>query len=184
MTKNILLERGALEEMTVDVIAYGAKDTGEMGGGAAAAILAAAGADLLAALRSELARSTRQIGEAVLTDAFGLRERGIRWIAHVISILKHTPEGAWCPHPDKLYDGVLKALELSAQKGARSIAFSMLGTGEGRVPPADAARFMLRAIRDFHRKGGSLDVTFALPTFRDFDAVQRALTSGPAGPLG
>ena len=178
MTRNILLERGVLEEMTVDVVAYGAKDTGEMGGGAAAAILGAAGPELLVALRAELARSTRQVGEAVLTDAFGLRKRGIRWIAHVISIIKNTPEGAWCPHPEKLHDGVLKALELSAQKGARSIAFSMLGTGEGRVPPADAARSMLRAVQEFHRKGGSLEVTFALPTFRDFDAAQRALTSG------
>ena len=148
-----------------------------MGGGAAAAILGSAGPDLLPALREELATSTRQVGEAVLTEAFGLRARGVRWIAHVISIIKHTPEGAWCPNPERLYDGVLKALELSAGKRARSIAFSMLATGEGRAKPDDVARFMIRAVRDFHRKGGRMDVTFALPTFRDYEAARRALAS-------
>jgi O-acetyl-ADP-ribose deacetylase (regulator of RNase III) len=173
----IAVERIGLEEAKAEVLAYGAKDTGEMGGGAAASILRVAGPDLIPALRQELARSTRQIGDAVLTDAFGLRDRGVRWIAHVLSIIKNTSEGAWCPKPEKLYDGVMKALELSSEKRVKSIAFSMLGTGEGRVKPADAARIMIRAIQDFQRGGGELSVMFALPTFRDYDAVQRLLAS-------
>jgi len=175
--KEIVLERALLEEIPADVIGYGAKDTGEMGGGAAASVLREAGPDLLPALRRELATSSRQVGEAVLTEAFGLRERGIRWIAHIISIIRNTPEGAWCPRPEKLYDGVLKALELSAGKGARTVALSMLATGEGRVKPVDAASFMIRAVRDFHRRGGELSVTLALPTFRDYEAA-RAVLSG------
>jgi O-acetyl-ADP-ribose deacetylase (regulator of RNase III) len=96
---------------------------------------------------------------------------------HVLSIIKHTPEGAWCPHPERLYDGVLKGLGLAAAKGARSIAFSMLGTGEGRVNPEDAARLMLSAVRDFHRSTGTaLRVHFSLPTFRDYKAVQELLS--------
>ena len=171
----ILAERTLLQEMKADALAYGAKDTGEMGGGAAQAVLAAAGPELLPALGAALAASTRQIGDAVITDSFRLRARGVRWIVHVLSILKHTPQGAWCPDPDRLYDGVLKGLELAAGKGARSIALSMLGTGEGRVKPRHAARLMVRAARDFHRSGGTMRVAFALPTFRDHEAVQAEL---------
>ena len=171
----ILAERTLLQEMEVDALAYGAKDTGEMGGGAAQAIMAACGPELLPALRMALAESTRQIGDAVITDSYGLRDRGVRWVVHVLSIIKHTPEGAWCPQPDRLYDGILKGLRLAAGKGARSIAFSMLGTGEGRVKPEQAARLMIRAVRDFHRSGGALRVHFALPTYRDHEAVQSVL---------
>lgn len=172
---SIEIARTPLQEMKVDAVAYGAKDTGEMGGGAAAAVLAAAGPELLGALSSELARSTRQIGDAVITDAFGLRERGVRWVVHVISIIRNTPQGAWCPHPERLPDGVLKALHLASARGAQSIAFSMLGTGEGRVAPAEAARLMLRGVRAFQ---GAIDVRFALPTQRDYEAMQAAVRSG------
>jgi O-acetyl-ADP-ribose deacetylase (regulator of RNase III) len=137
-------------------------------------VLVAAGEALLPALKNELATSTRSIGDAVITDAFGLKARGIKWIVHVISIIKNTPEGAWCPEPNKLPDGVTKALQLATKKGAQSIAFSMLATGEGRVTPDDAAKLMLRGIRAFK---GHIDVTFALPTPRDHTAVQRALAA-------
>ncbi|HLY74052.1 MAG TPA: macro domain-containing protein [Planctomycetota bacterium] len=179
--REVVLERALLEEIPADVIGYGAKDTGEMGGGAAASVLREAGPQLLPALQWELKASTRQVGEVVLTDAFSLQGRGIRWIAHIISIIKNTPEGAWCPRPERLYDGVLKALKLSAGKGARTVAFSMLGTGEGRVKPSDAAGHMIRAVRDFHRRGGELSVTFALPTFRDYEAARALLSGGRQG---
>lgn len=176
----IVLERIPLQDMAVDAVAYGAKDTGEMGGGAAASVLAAAGPDLLPALRQALAQSTRQIGDAVLTEGFRLKDQGVRWILHVISILKHTPEGAWCPHPEKLYDGVSKALQLAQSAGARSIAFSMLATGEGRVTPEDAARLMVRAMRDFQRSTpGALEIAFSLPTYRDYQAVQAVVARSP-----
>ena len=55
----ISVETGVLQDMKVDAIAYGAKDTGEMGGGAAAAVLEAAGPGILALLKRELATSTR-----------------------------------------------------------------------------------------------------------------------------
>ncbi len=170
----ITIEAGLLQDMKVEAIAYGAKDTGEMGGGAAAAVLGAAGEALLPALKKELATSTRSIGEAVITDAFGLNARGIRWIVHVISIIKNTPEGACCPEPNKLPDGITKALQLATKRGARSIAFSMLATGEGRVTPDESARLMLRGVRAFK---GLIDVTFALPTPRDHTAMERAMAA-------
>lgn len=161
-----------LQEVRAEALAYGAKDTGEMGGGAAASILAATGAAILPALRSELALSSRRIGDAVITDSFALHPRGVGWIVHVLSIIRDTPEGAWCPEPENLSEGVTKALRLASGKGAQSIAFSMLGTGEGRVKPEDAARIMLRGIRAFE---GAMEVTLALPTRRDLDAMRKRL---------
>ncbi|HYG35622.1 MAG TPA: hypothetical protein VEC99_12600 [Clostridia bacterium] len=46
-----MLTRDPLQILRVDAIGYGAKDTGEMGGGAAAAVLTAAGPEILTALR-------------------------------------------------------------------------------------------------------------------------------------
>jgi O-acetyl-ADP-ribose deacetylase (regulator of RNase III) len=175
----ITIHRTKLQDMKADALAYGAKDTGDMGGGAAAAISLAAGEKLKAAARLELSKSTRQLGDAVITESFGLAPLGVKWVVHVISIVKHTTDGAWCPKPEKLHDGVRKGLQLAAAKGAQTFAISMLATGEGRVKPADAARIMVGAIRSFHREGGQLDVMFALPSPRDHDAVQQYLRMNP-----
>lgn len=173
---DIKLHRTPLQEMKADAIAYGAKDTGEMGGGTATAVLVACGERVMAAAREELAKTTRQIGEAVITP-FDLEPSGIRWIVHVVSIIKNTPQGAWCPKPEKLKDGVMKGLRLASEKGARSIAFAMLGTNEGRVKPDDAARIMIAGIREFQRVSGSpIEVHFSLPSHRIYDAVERRLS--------
>lgn len=110
------LTRDPLQTLRVEAIAYGAKDTGEMGGGAAASVLWAAGPELLTALKSKLAKSARTIGEVVVTDSFGLHKSGIRWIVHLISIIKHTPQGAYCPHPERLQDGVEKGYRVSVPR--------------------------------------------------------------------
>lgn len=175
----IELHRERLQELKVDALAYGAKDTGQMGGGAASAILMAAGEEILDAARDRLAESTRQIGDAVITRAFKLEVTGVRWIVHIISIIRDTPQGAWCPKPAKLEDGVYKGLCLAHEKGARSIGISMLGTNEGRVPPADAARYMISGMKRFDREfPGALEIHFSLPTPADHRAVQEFLARG------
>ena len=169
------LTRDPLQRLRVDAVGYGAKDTGEMGGGAASSVLAAAGSKLPIALRSKLATTARQIGDAVVTDSFNMRAQGVLWIAHIISIIKHTPDGAYCPHPERLRDGVAAALQQLSALGARSVAISALGTGEGRVRPNDAARYMLEGVR-MHRRAqptSALAVTFSLPTFADYEAFAR-----------
>jgi len=59
MRPSVTLTRDPLQTLQVDAIGYGAKDTGEMGGGAASAVVAAAGPEVLMELQSKLARSTR-----------------------------------------------------------------------------------------------------------------------------
>lgn len=164
-----------LQESRADVVAYGAKDTGEMAGGAAAALREAGGSALEEAARVALAESSREIGEVFLTEAFGLKKLGIRKVAHIVTIAKHTPQGSWCPHPERLGPATARALELAVADGARSVAFAALATGEGRARPEDVARMMVDAARSALREHLELRVTFCLPTERDHQAFSAAL---------
>ena len=178
MPSGIILTRDPLQMLKVDAIGYGAKDTGEMGGGAAAAVLAAAGPEILTELRAKLRGSPRRVGDVEITDSFKLQATGVRWVLHIISIIKHTPAGAYCPQPERLRDGVCAALSAAATAGARSVALSALGTGEGRVPPQDAARYMLDGVHAFQiSKPSRLAITFSLPSFRDYEAFSSVMQS-------
>lgn len=170
--QSIQLTRDFLQLATVDAIGYGAKDTGEMGGGAAAGVLTASGPELLSELRTKLAHSRHRIGDVVVTPSFKLRTSGIQWILHIISIIKHTPQGAYCPEPERLREGVTQAVRMASQLGAGSVALSALGTGEGRVDPKMAARLMLDGVKDFWRSepATTMNVTFCLPSYRDYEA--------------
>lgn len=158
----------------IDAVAYGAKDTGAMGGGAAAAILAAAGEELVREARRKLAATSRRIGDAVVTDSFGLAKSGITQVCHIVSIMTNTPQGDWCPYPEKLYDGVKSGLKQLALGGLGTVGMSALATGEGRVKPADAARLMLTAIRDFQKDSGDWkpNVVLSLPNYDDYEAFE------------
>jgi O-acetyl-ADP-ribose deacetylase (regulator of RNase III) len=173
-----ILTRDPLQTLKVDAIGYGAKDTGEMGGGAASSILLGAGPELIAAAKQALAKSSRRVGEVVVTDSFNLRPFGIRWIVHIISIIKHTPQGAFCPEPERICDGITSALFEVSKLGARSIAISALGTGEGRVEPRLAARYMFTGVRAFRENepNSKLALTFSLPSFRDYEAFSQVLS--------
>jgi len=176
----IKLTRKKLQYIEADIIAYGAKDTGEMGGGAAISILRTAGEKLPESLRQLLSKSSsRQVGDVFITDSFGLKNNKVKQIFHIISIIKYTPQGAYCPHPEKLSDGVAKSLKIAHQSNASSIAFSALGTGEGRVTPENCAKFMLRPAIEFFsiNRDSTLEIIFSLPTYEDYAAFKSILTS-------
>lgn len=178
MVPSASLTREPLQMLKVDAIGYGAKDTGDMGGGAAASILVAAGPEVLAAAKSKLAMSSRRVGDVVITDAFKLQPLGIHWIVHIISIIKHTPQGAYCPEPERLREGVVSALREVSKLGARSIAISALGIGEGRVEPKLAAKYMFSGVRAFRETepSSNLAVMFSLPSFRDYEAFSEVMS--------
>ena len=175
----VTLTRDFLQASKVDTIGYGAKDTGEMGGGAAAAVLAAAGPEILTSLRSKLAGTSLRVGSVVVTPSFKLKAEGIGWVLHIISIIKNTPDGAYCPQPERLREGVINALKSAAELGAHSLALSALGTGEGRVEPRIAAGYMLDGVRAFrqHEVRAEVAVTFCLPSYRDYEAFKSVYSS-------
>ncbi|MDQ7825868.1 MAG: macro domain-containing protein [Candidatus Eremiobacteraeota bacterium] len=176
--ERITLTGDRLPGVDADLIAYGAKDTGEMGGGAANAILVAAGEEVLDALREGLAKSGREVGTAVVTDSFKIADNcGPQWISHIVSIKKHTPRGAWCPEPERLAGGVRKTMEEAERLNLFRVAFASLGTGEGRVPPKTAARLMIDTVRQYFSEHPEnlLQVMFCLPTTRDYEAFEKHL---------
>ena len=65
-------------------------------------------------------------------------------------------------------------MQTAAGLKARSIAFSALGTGEGRVEPGLAARYMLEGVKAFRDKQPeyTLSVVFSLPSHRDYEAFR------------
>ena len=166
-----------LEESGAELVAYGAKDTGSMAGGAAAALLEAAGPELENDLRARLAEANREIGVTVVTPAYRLEERFIAGVVHIISVRKHAEQGTFCPEPQRLADGVMRALELASQRKASTIAFSALGTGEGRVTSEQSARLMISATRTWHRNhpDSGLRVEFCLPSEKDYAAFMNVL---------
>jgi O-acetyl-ADP-ribose deacetylase (regulator of RNase III) len=170
----IELTRDRLEHAMTDVICYGAKDTGEMGGGAAMAVLQSCGPEVLEAAREALVRTTRQVGEVVFTPAFG--HECTVYVGHVISIKTGTSQGDWCPAPGRLDDGVYQALK-TLPTGAKTVAFSCLATGEGRAEPKEVARMMLGATKRFFRDfpDSDIQVLFSLPDHIDHQAFQNAL---------
>jgi O-acetyl-ADP-ribose deacetylase (regulator of RNase III) len=175
----ITLSRNPVQVAKTEIIAYGAKDTGDMGGHTAREILAAAGVPLIEALNLELSKSGRQVGDVAVTESFGLKSRGIKWIFHVISIIRSTPRGTCCPEPARLTVAVSAALDRAKSLGARSITLSAIGSGEGQVAPAENARLVMGAARDFLAKNRDylLDIEFALPDYRDYEAFEK-LRSG------
>lgn len=170
------LSQEVIQESGAEMIVYDAKDSGEIDG----SLGLAAGPELEAAWRLQLAQSSRELGQAHLTPAYGqLRQRGTRWVGHIITIIQDTPEGPWCPRPERLVEGVQSILRQAEQKDISRVAFTALGTGQGRVPPDRCARILLEAVRQHQREhpDSEMRVTFCLPVDRDFQAFQQVLAS-------
>lgn len=172
---SIELSERPIQECKAELLGYGAKDTGEMGGGASLALSLAGGPQLAEMATVALTATNKQIGDVAFTSSLKLEREGVLALAHIVSINKHTPEGAWCPRPELLDNGVQRALEFARNVQLHSVAFSALGTGEGRVSPSDSARYMFAAIYRYRMENPDwpLAVTISLPTPVDFQAFQQ-----------
>ena len=170
------LSQEVLQESGAEMVVYDAKDNGEIEG----SLGLAAGPQLESAWRLQLAESTRELGQAHLTPAFGqLERRGPRWVGHIITIIQDTPQGPCCPRPEGLAEGVESILSQAEQHRVSRVAFTALGTGLGRVPPERCARILIEAVRKHQREHpeSQMRVTFCLPVDRDYQAFQQVLAS-------
>lgn len=170
------LSQEVVQESGAEMIVYDAKDSGEIEG----SLGLAAGPELESAWRRQLAESSRELGQAHLTPAYGeLYTRGTRWVGHIITIIQDTPEGPWCPRPEQLAEGVQSILRQAEQHNVSRVAFTALGTGQGRVPPERCARLLVEAVRKHQSEHpeSEMRVTFCLPVDRDFQAFQRVLAN-------
>lgn len=126
----------------VEAVVNAANTSLTAGGGVCGAIFRAAGHDDLAAACARLGGCAT--GDAVVTAAFDLERRGIRWIAHAVG---PTWQGGDHGEATLLASAYRRALEVAAGAGAHSIAFPMISAGIYGYPPDEAAEVALRAIR-------------------------------------
>lgn len=88
------------------------------------------------------------LGSAVVTSAGRLPHRAIIHVAG-INLLWRATEASIC-------DSVVSAVALARQKGYRSLAFPVIGSGSGSFSEDEALKIMLTALES---QDGELDVT-------------------------
>ena len=135
-----------LTKESADAICNPANSQMYMGGGAAGALKRAGGEEIE---REALTHAPVPVGEAVATTAGRL---GARWVIHAPTMERPAMRTT----PEKVYLATRAALERADRAGAGSIVIPGMGTGVGGVSYDDAARAMVRAIRDFSSAAKSL----------------------------
>jgi len=138
---NLMVEvkRGNLTEEITDAICNPANSLMYMGGGAAGALRRIGGEEIE---QEALGHAPVPVGKAVPTTAGKLKAR---WVVH--SPTMERP--AMRTTGEKVYQATLAALRAADKVGARDIVIPGMGTGVGRVSHEDAARWMIKAIKEF-----------------------------------
>ncbi|KAK3353903.1 hypothetical protein B0T25DRAFT_222694 [Lasiosphaeria hispida] len=164
------LYRGDITKLGVDAIVNAANNSLLGGGGVDGAIHRAAGPSLLSEC---LMLDGCDTGSAKITSAYALPcKRVIHAVGPIYS--RGQPESS----EEKLGGAYKKSLELAAEYGCRSVAFSCLSTGIYGYPSKDAAAVALSAIRKFLEEDTEEKVKLVvIVTFvsKDVDAYDKAL---------
>jgi O-acetyl-ADP-ribose deacetylase (regulator of RNase III) len=133
----IEIRKGSITTCQVHAIINPANSFGYMGGGVAGVIKKVGGQ----VIEDEaIAQAPIQVGEAVLTSAGDL-------ICHKVihAPTMHNPAERTDAH--KIFCAAKAALELADNEGFRSIAIPGMGTGVGGLDKKEAAKMIIRAIK-------------------------------------
>jgi O-acetyl-ADP-ribose deacetylase (regulator of RNase III) len=166
----IELSRERLEDSGARTLVYGASQNGRMTAGPAAALLGLAGPELEWELMCDLSMGDRCLGRVVQTGSYGLSERGVRRVYHIVAL--ESPRG--CSQPEKLGEALYEVLQ-AGYEGV--VAVASMASGGGGVKPERIARILVGAARRFfaERPRSPVRVLFCLPLERDYEAFERAL---------
>lgn len=137
---NIDVVHGSLIEADVEAIVNAANSQGLMGGGVAGFLKKAAGAEVE---REAVSQAPIPVGRAATTGAGALDK--FRAIIHAPTMERP----AMRIPPENVYQATGGALRAAEEAGFQSLAVPGMGTGVGGVDHGEAARQMVRAIRDF-----------------------------------
>ena len=143
------VEQTDVTTLAVDAIANAANTQLLHGGGVAAAIARAAGAELE---RESRARAPIGLGEAVETTAGDMPSR---WVIHAATMELGGPTSA-----DIIDRSTRSTLAKAEQLGCRSLGLVAFGAGVGRFPLDEVARIMVDAVRE--HEGALERVVFAV----------------------
>lgn len=143
---SVEVRQGDLTKQAADAICNPASSMMFMGGGAAGALRRAGGAEIE---REALRQAPVPVGKAVLTTAGRLPAK---WVVHAPTMERPAMRTS----SQKVYLATRAALDCAEAAGAKSIVIPGIGTGVGEVSTDDAARAMIRAIKEFSKRTGSL----------------------------
>ena len=136
--------RNDITKITADAIVNSANPMPVCGGGAEAAIYAAAGREKL--LKARVRIGELEPGEAAATKAFGLRAR------HIIHTVGPVWQGGTAGELEVLADCYRHSLGLARDLGCGSIAFPLISTGTYGFPKDKALSTALNEIKAFLEK--------------------------------
>lgn len=142
----IEIRRGDLTKQAADAICNPANSLMFMGGGAAGALKRAGGGEIE---REALKHAPAPVGKAVATTAGNLQAR---WVVHAPTMERPAMRTTG----EKVYQATKAALECAEAVGAKSIVIPGMGTGVGMVSCENAARAMVKAIKEFSGAAKSL----------------------------
>lgn len=140
------VRQGDLTKQIADAICNPANSLMYMGGGAAGALKRAGGEEVE---REALKRAPVPVGKAIATTAGKLRTR---WVVHTPTMERPAMRTTG----KKVYRATLAALRCADKVGAESVVIPGMGTGVGGVSCENAARGMIKALREFSPAAKSL----------------------------
>jgi len=167
----IELVQGDITRLEVDAIVTAANSGLRGGGGVDGAVHRAAGPRLLEACRGVGGCPT---GSAVITEAYDLEERGVRFVIHAVGpVWKGGSKG----EADLLRGAYEKSLELADTHDCQSVAFPSISTGVYGFPIASAAPIAIATAAAFLAAGPTNlgRVVFSLFDGGTLSAFSRAL---------
>lgn len=166
----IIITRGSILDVEVEVIVNAANGEGWMGGGVAGAIKRAAGVEVE---KEAVAHAPTAVGEAILTSPGRTKFKGIIHAPTMEQPAMRIPVA-------NVGLATRAALALADQEGFTSVALPGMGTGVGGVSPAAAAKAMLQEVRAFRPQHLTkvvlvdIDPKMVDAWRKEFEAVRRA----------
>jgi O-acetyl-ADP-ribose deacetylase (regulator of RNase III) len=165
---DMMVTRGDITTIAVDVIVNAANWPLAGGGGVDGAIHRKAGPELLPAGR---AQAPCPPGEARIMPGFRLPAK---WVVHAVGPIWR---GGAAGEPTLLANAYRASLDLAA--GARSIAFPAISTGVYGYPKRDAARIAVATIRDWTAsRPDTFDTVILVAFSREDEAALRDAVGG------
>lgn len=162
----IRIIEGDITTLEVDAIVNAANSQLQHGGGVAGAIVRRGGASI----QEESDRiAPVAVGGAAATAAGSLPAK---WVIHAVG-----PRMGEGDEDGKLERATRSALQVAEELGAASVAFPAISTGIFGYPIDRCARIMLRTVRDFSSRAGTVkSVTFCLfgdAALREFEKARK-----------